>query len=299
MDKSPAHHLDEITSSLSIDELTPFPSINGSDYIQTTTELQIQVQPFLYDPNIPQNIYRQQQQQQFTMHYSPTQSLYPLDMTQLWPTQSQQQSYLAMTSSSLPEGTMQTTLSVTSSSPTRREYVPLAKRPSVASSTHSNPSDNESPTSSTREIRRERRRAQNRAAQRAFRARKEVPTIPPLLFPLPPHLSNPPRQETIKESSTRLSALRDELTSLQFNNETLSSTVSTLRARINTLQRENTQLRRSSDSWAEFELDAESGEFVPSALQSEESQGSSNSRTQIGSLEGGSDDDDGASGSRG
>jgi predicted nuclease with TOPRIM domain len=53
-------------------------------------------------------------------------------------------------------------------------------------------------------------------------------------------------QETIKESSTRLDALQDELVRLQSDNSTLSETVSTLRAQIVLLQRENAQLERNS-----------------------------------------------------
>jgi FtsZ-binding cell division protein ZapB len=66
-------------------------------------------------------------------------------------------------------------------------------------------------------------------------------------------------QETIKESSTRLDTLQDELGRLQSNNSSLSETVSTLRAQIALLQRENAQLKRNSTGipdWDNFDMSA-------------------------------------------
>lgn len=79
----------------------------------------------------------------------------------------------------------------------------------------------------------------------------------------------------MKESSTRLDALQAELTALQSNNATLSSTVNTLRARIAMLQQENTQLKRNSigsidTEWANFDLaDSRHPTPVPAPLTKE------------------------------
>lgn len=113
------------------------------------------------------------------------------------------------------------------------------------------------------ERRRERRRAQNRAAQRAFRARKEVRAT----------FTNATKltcwQETIKESSTRLDALKEELVRLQFNNDGLFETISNLQAQIALLQRENAQLRRNGTSnidWDNFDMSAMDAEILNQPL---------------------------------
>jgi FtsZ-binding cell division protein ZapB len=76
-------------------------------------------------------------------------------------------------------------------------------------------------------------------------------------------------QETIKESSTRLDTLQDELGRLQSNNNSLSETVSTLRAQIALLQRENAQLKRNSTGnpdWDNFDMSAMDPESLNETL---------------------------------
>lgn len=177
MDTSLFPQLSDIASELSLNELTPVTSSEG-DYVQVPfSPTDLQAQPFTYDTYMAHNLY---QQQQFNnLHYQSTHSLFPIDTTQLWTPSTQEQSYIATTSSSLSEQPMNAPLSATStaSSSLIHGYVPLAKRPSIASSIHSTLSDGEEQPNPdpTSERRRQRRRAQNRAAQRAFRARKEVP----------------------------------------------------------------------------------------------------------------------------
>jgi hypothetical protein len=176
----------DIASELSLNELTPVTSSEG-DYAQVPfSPTDLQAQSFPYDTKIAHNLY---QQQQFNnLDYPSTHSLFLIDTTQPWTLSTQQQSYTATTSSSLPEQPVNAPLAATStpSSSFIHGYVPVAKRPSIASSIHSTLSDGEEqPTpDSTSERRRQRRRAQNRVAQRAFRARKEVPLTFP--FPLSP-----------------------------------------------------------------------------------------------------------------
>lgn len=80
-------------------------------------------------------------------------------------------------------------------------------------------------------------------------------------------------QETIKESSTRLDALQEELGRLQSNNSTLSETISTLRAQIEILQRENTQLKRKSIGnldWDNFNMSGMDPESLSETLRAPE-----------------------------
>lgn len=177
MDTVPLYHLNEVTFQLSPDESTHFTS-SGGDYMQAPlSSADLQAQPFPCSTSMSHNPYQQQpqQQEQFTLQCQSNQSLYSIDTSPLWPS-STQQDYIATASLCQPKQPTHTPLSATSSSSIKHNYIPLAKRPSIASSTHSTLSDNEEEftADSAGERRRERRRVQNRAAQRAFRARKEV-----------------------------------------------------------------------------------------------------------------------------
>lgn len=245
MDKPPLPQLDRTASELSLNDLTPVTSCEG-DYEQSPhSATSLQPEPFLYDPSMAQNLYHQQQ---FNLQYQPTQNLFSIDSGQLWTGSTTQHNYIPSAPSSLPE--QSTSAPLTSTFSVRHDYVLLAKRPSITGSIHSTVSDGEEHMTPDEagERRRERRRAQNRAAQRAFRARKE---------------------ETIKESSTRLDALKEELVRLQFNNDGLFETISNLQAQIALLQRENAQLRRNGTSnidWDNFDMSAMDAEILNQPL---------------------------------
>lgn len=171
MDKPALHPLDVIASDISLVEVTPVTSSKG-DYLQSPIiAAGLQSQPFFFDPNMAQNMY---QNQQFDLQYQSTQNVFPIDASQSWTSLNSQQSYFPPQPSSLPE--QPASVAMSSTSPIRHDYVPLAKRPSIASSVNSAFSDGDEHSNhgEAGERRRERRRAQNRAAQRAFRARKEV-----------------------------------------------------------------------------------------------------------------------------
>lgn len=171
MDKPHLHHLNMAASEISSSELTPVTSSEG-DYAHSPLSAGLQPQTFFYDSTLAQNMY---QPQDFSLQYQSAQNYFPIDPTQVWVGSVPQQSYITpASSSSLPEQRINAPVSTGSAV---RDYVPLAKRPSVSGSVHSTyNSDGEEPSThdEASERRRERRRAQNRAAQRAFRARKEV-----------------------------------------------------------------------------------------------------------------------------
>jgi hypothetical protein len=159
-------------SDLSLSELTTVTS-NEADYSQSPLMAEMQQQTFFYDPTMAQSMYAPQN---FNLQYQPTQNLYSIDTNQSWVGTLPQQPYVPVPPSSSPEQSTSAPVSASTTRSLRHDYVPLAMRPSIATSVGSAYSDGDehSVHDEVGEKRRERRREQNRAAQRAFRARKEV-----------------------------------------------------------------------------------------------------------------------------
>lgn len=158
---------------ISPSELSPVTS-SEAEYSQSPLMAEMQHRAFFYDHAMAQDMY---EQQNFNLQYQPSQTLFPIDTDQSWVGSLLQQPYVLPPPSPSPEKSPSIPKSQKSSS-VRHDYVPLAKRPSIATSVGSAYSDGDehSAHDEVGEKRRERRRAQNRAAQRAFRARKEVCT---------------------------------------------------------------------------------------------------------------------------
>ena len=172
MDKSNRQPQNMGASDLSLSELTPVIS-SEADYSQSPLMAEMQQQTFFYDPTMAQSMY---ELQNFNLRFQPTQNLFSIDTNQSWIGTLPQQPYVPVPPSSPPEKSTSAPVSASTTRSFRNDYIPLAKRPSVATSVGSaySDGDEQSTHDEVGDKRRERRRAQNRAAQRAFRARKEV-----------------------------------------------------------------------------------------------------------------------------